>query len=287
MASSIVDVNGLKRQAIGFPERIKVLMYHRVFADEELSAGARRYAVHVSVLENHLRTLERMGCTAVTFHDIALYRRGELNLPRRPVVISFDDGYEDTYRLAFPLMKEYGMRGVVFALGDRSIRSNVWDSGNGITPASLMSEDQILELHDAGFEIGSHSLTHRRLTELTRDEAWEEISRSRILLEMTLNDTVRSFSYPYGLLNDQLRLLVREAGYEFACGVYSGPYVFGLDDWDIRRIEPSNRDDSLRFRLHMGAPYQKIGALRYRLKRFLERPEHGPTAPSAGERKGL
>jgi peptidoglycan/xylan/chitin deacetylase (PgdA/CDA1 family) len=287
MTPSRDEFNGTGSRAIGTPERIKVLMYHRVVRDEVVSAEARPYTINVDMLEGQVRTLEKLGYSAITFHDVALFRRGALNLPKKPVIISFDDGYEDTHRLAFPVLREYGMKAVVFVLGDRSIGSNSWDAQNNITSAPLMTERQILELHAAGFEIGSHSLTHRKLTGLTRDEAWDEISRSRILLEMTLNDTVRSFSYPYGLLNDQLRLLVQEAGYEFACGVYSGPSVFGVDFMDIRRIEPSEKDDALRFRLHIATPYQKMGAMRFRLKRFLERSDNGHSGGGRDEGKAL
>lgn len=265
--------------ALGHPERIKVLMYHRVVRDEELTALASQYAIHADVLQAQLRTLEKLGYTTITFHDYALYRKGELNLPKKPVIITFDDGYEDTHTHAFPLFREYGMKAVVFVLGDPLVRTNAWDAGEGITSAPLMTSGQILELHAAGFEIGSHSLTHKRLTELPREEAWNEISRSRMLLEMMLNGPVRTFSYPYGLLNDEVRALVAEAGYDFACGVYSGPSVFGVDPMNVRRIEPAHRRDPFRFWFQMATPYQKLGALRYKVKRFLERSDNGSFGP--------
>lgn len=277
------DMTAARDPGLGRPERIKVLMYHRVVCDTKLSRATGRYAVDAAVFESQLQTLERLGYTAITFRDFALYRRGELNLPRKPVIITFDDGYEDTFTTAFPLLREYGMTAVVFIVADPSIRSNAWDDGRDITPANLMSSRQILEMHDAGIEIGSHSLTHPDLTALDRDAAWTEISRSRMLLEMMLNAPVRTFSYPYGLLNDALRAMVVDAGYDFACGVYSGPSVFGGDLLNIRRIEPSQKREPFRFWFQMMTPYQKLGVARHRIRRFLERTEPSLHPPKPGE----
>ncbi len=259
------------RPALGQPERIKVLMYHRVVRDERLSTTASRYSIQADVLEKQLQTLEKLGYTAITFRDYELYRRGELNLPRKPVIITFDDGYRDTYTAAYPLLREYGMKAVVFVVADQNVRTNEWDEGLDITPALLMTPSEILEMHSAGFEIGSHSLTHRRLTELPRADAWHEISRSRIMLEMLLNAPVLTFSYPYGLLNQSLKELVREAGFSYACGVYSGPSVFGVDPLNVRRIEPSSRPDPFTFWFQMATPYQKLGAIWFRTRQYLER----------------
>jgi peptidoglycan/xylan/chitin deacetylase (PgdA/CDA1 family) len=255
--------------AIGSPEKIKVLAYHRVVKDDVLSPSARRFATNVEVFRSHMRILERNGFTAITLRDYDLFLAGELNLPRRPVIITFDDGYLDTYEVAFPVLREYGMKAVVFVVADPKMRVNSWERHASDKPAPLLSPAQVLELHQAGMEIGSHSLTHRRLTEIPRDEAWDEISRSRVLLEILLNAPVKSFCYPYGLVNSEVRDLVRDAGYSVGCGVYTGPPRFGADRFDIRRIEPSCSEWTLLFRSQVLLPYEKLDWLRYQTKKLL------------------
>src|SRR3990172_10485191 len=97
----------------GNPRKIKILMYHRIVDDKE--ANSKHWTcIHVREFRRQLESLERWGFTAITFDDYRLYLQGELNLPRKPVVLTFDDAYLDTYENAFPLLQEYGMRAVIF-----------------------------------------------------------------------------------------------------------------------------------------------------------------------------
>lgn len=255
--------------AIGSPEKIKILAYHRIVKDTLVHPKYRKFTTNVDVFRNHLRILDRYGFTTITLLDYHLFLRGALNLPKKPIIITFDDGYEDTHQLAFPVLREYGMRAVVFVVADPKILFNYWDNCDGYPPARLMTHEQILELHTAGFEIGSHSMTHPRLTEIGRDEAWDEISRSRISLEILLNAPVHSFAYPYGLLNGELRELVCQAGYSFGCGVYTGPARFGADPYNFRRIYPTSGSATLPFWTRISLPYEKVGWTRWQLRRLL------------------
>lgn len=217
------------------PPAIKVLMYHRTLRDDDQDSPTP-FAVHVRDFLQHLELLDRWGFTTITFKELRLCMKGELNYPKKPVILTFDDGYADTHEIAFPCLAQYGMKAVVFVQGDRRIKRSDWDAAEGLPSADLMSDRQILELHASGFEIGSHTMSHPRLTELPREQAWDEISNSRISLEILLNDTIETFAYPYGLQNREIKKMVSDAGYLCACGVSSGPPRFLHDPYDIRRI---------------------------------------------------
>ena len=264
-----MDKTNRPGESVTDPLHIKVLMYHRIVRVSAPLPSEREFCVGASIFRNHLRIIDKMGYTTITFADYQLYQEGELNLPRKPIILTFDDGYRDTYELAYPLLREFGMRAVVFVLADASIRMNDWDSGSRISPVPLMTPAQIVELHSAGFEIGSHSLTHPKLTQVSRERAWEEISRSRMLLEILINSPVRTFSYPYGLVNDATRELVREAGYSFGCGVYSGPMAFAVDPFDIRRTAPSGESIPLNFFLQVITPYERLSWIRWKMKQWM------------------
>lgn len=255
----------------GNPRRIKVLVYHRVVSDDRLSREYPWICVHAREFRKQLELLDRWGFTAITFDDIRLCLAGQLDLPRRPVVLTFDDGYLDTYENASPLLYEYGMRAVVFALGDARIKTSEWCRSVGSPVAALMGGQQLVELHAAGFEIGSHSMTHANLTTLPGGEAWEEISRSRILLEILLDSPVLSFSYPYGLANATTRRMVVDAGYNFACGISSGPARFGKEKYDIRRIAIPNSAGPVGFAMRMLTPFEYYSRLRSRVEESFSR----------------
>jgi peptidoglycan/xylan/chitin deacetylase (PgdA/CDA1 family) len=234
---------------------IKVLMYHRIVDDRRVSEK-HWTAVHVQDFRRQLELLDQWGFTPITFRDYRLFLEGRLDLPKKPIILSFDDGYLDTYELALPVMLDMGFKAVIFVLGEKKIKSNYWDRHLEIPDAPLMVGRQIVELHEAGFEIGSHSLTHPKLPELAEDELWEQVCRSRILLEILLDSPVHTFSYPYGLLNPAVKEAVKNAGYRFACAVGSGPAVFGDDHFEIRRITVLGRTTTAGFALRLLTPFQ-------------------------------
>jgi peptidoglycan/xylan/chitin deacetylase (PgdA/CDA1 family) len=247
---------------LGNPHDIRVLMYRRIVRDEN---GAHRdpLAVPVSRFQSHVELLERWGFTSITLEDYRLFLEGALNLPRKPVVIGFDGAYLEVYELAFPILQELGMRAVVFVTASpnlkRSARDTVPDGG----AAPLMNGSQIIEMHSAGFEIGSRALTSTDLTAMAPEAAWEEISRSRMLLEILLNAPVRTFGYPLGTVNADTKRMVADAGYTVACSLHSGSTTVTIDPFEVRPIVVSSKVTELGLALRLSRPYKA-----YRLARW-------------------
>jgi peptidoglycan/xylan/chitin deacetylase (PgdA/CDA1 family) len=225
--------------------KIRVLLYHRITRSGD-GKDAPSMIISANTFRRHLQLLDQWGYTAITFADVRLTLAGELHLPNKPVIITFDDGYADVYETAFPLLQEFGMKAVVFVLGNRTIMGNIWDKDFGeLSP--LLNQQQILEMNNAGFEIGAHSMTHPKLTMLNEKDATEEILRSRMLLEILLNVPVNSFAYPYGLVNTTIKKITKDAGFTIACAAYSGSALFGSDLFEIRRILVPDTPNRLRF----------------------------------------
>lgn len=236
----------------------KVLMYHRIVEDRSLS-DHQDTCLHVDEFERQLTLLNQFGYTPITFRDYKLFLDDKLRLPKKPVILTFDDGYEDVYRLAYPRLKEQGMKAVVFVLGDRSIKYNSWDADSpGISKARLMSDKQIKELHSNGFEIGAHTLSHSDLREMNYGERYNEVYKPKLILEALLNSKINSFSYPYGLVNSEIKELVKEAGYHFGCSVFSGPAEFGKDPLETRRIAIHNSTSVWGFLMRLVVPYEYV-----------------------------
>lgn len=251
----------------GNPRLVKVFMYHRIVKDAALSR-ASWLCVHRDAFRRQLAFLDRRGYTSITFEDYRLYREGALNLPKKPVILTFDDGYLDTYQVAFPLLYEFGMKATVFVIGERRIRSNVWDRDMpGVLSAPLMDAHHIVDLHETGFEIGAHAMTHADLTRLSEYEAWKEIVQAKCRLEELINAPVRSFAYPYGLVNPSIKHMVEQAGYEAAYSVGSGPPAFGEDPYEIRRIIVKNTTGLTAFRMKVMPRFHVYEWMRWQARR--------------------
>lgn len=249
----------------------KVLMYHSIVEKMPSSKTQRFFSVHAPDFRKQLELLDKWGFTAITFRDYLLICEGKLNSPKKPIIITFDDGSLDNYQIAFPLLREFGMKAVFFVLADKTIKSNRWEIDNGNPMIQLMDPYQILDIHTAGFEIGSHSLTHPMLPNISHATAYHEISRSRMLLEILINAPVLSFAYPYGLLNNTIKQIVIDSGYSIGCAVYTGPPSFGTDHFEIRRIPIPGTISKLGFSARVLTPYEYVGWMSWKIKQILVR----------------
>lgn len=252
---------------------IKVLMYHRVLGEQEAD-NIHWTGVFDHHFEEHLKVLELFGYTPITFTDLRLFLSKELELPRKPVIITFDDAYKDFYDLAYPLLKEYGMRAVLFALGDRSIAENIWDDENEIERAPLMNDEELIEVFENGIEVGAHSCTHKPLTEIGPEELEREVFGCKESLEELLGSEVHTFCYPYGLDNEQVHSVVRKAGFTFGCSVYNGPLEFGESLYSIHRITIKNGMGALSFALRILTPYEYLELGGSKIKQMIRSLKH-------------
>jgi peptidoglycan/xylan/chitin deacetylase (PgdA/CDA1 family) len=248
--------------------KVKVLMYHRINLDGE--SPKSEFSVDESTFRKQMEFLDANGFKTITYRDYRHYLKGEAELPQKPVMITFDDGYRSIHHVALPIMKQHSMTGVVFVVADSRLKVNAWDVPLGIELWELLDQQQILDLHRAGFEIGSHTLTHRDLAQLSTEEAKDEIFRSRQILENLLHYPVTTFSYPFGVVNEQTKHLVSEAGYEGAFCGWSGPLNFGGDAFEIRRIAVFRTVTMFGFALRILTPFEKYRMGRWQLRRLNE-----------------
>ncbi len=181
-----------------------ILMYHHI----ESPGFNSRYHVRPEDFEWHMQMLHDWGYTTIPISLLVQAITQGAPLPPRPVVLTFDDGNISVYTTAWPIMQKFGFIGVVYIVGNR------------LQADGYMNADQIRELVDAGWEVGSHSMSHADLTKVKdRNILMWETRQSRLVLEAAIGVPVRTFAYPYGLMDDAVRRAVRDAGYEAAVGL--------------------------------------------------------------------
>ena len=184
------------------PDAIKVpiLMYHHV----EIAPIDSPYRVSASRFEEELKLLHDWEYTTITTGMLVKAITEGASLPPRPVIITFDDGNLDNYTNAFPIMQKYGFTGVLYIVSAR------------LQSEGYLNVDQIKEMAAAGWEIGSHSVSHPApgyLNSISPEQLRYEVVQSRLDLETALNLPVLTFAYPSGEVNGDIVDYVKFAGY--------------------------------------------------------------------------
>lgn len=196
--------------------RINILTYHRVGDFPKRMPSHRGQYCHVSRFETQMRMLSRCGYKVISLDEAAAGLRGEITLPPRPVVLTFDDGYVDFLEYAAPVLEGYGYPAVVYAVAGMLGGTSMWGAPEGLKPAALMTVSQLREIQSMGFTIGSHTITHPRLANLKTHEVVEEVSVSKRMLEDVLGVPVDHFCYPYG--SHDIRAVEAAAGAGYVTG---------------------------------------------------------------------
>jgi len=180
-----------------------ILLYHRI----DVPPINSQYYVEPEKFEEQMKLLYEWEYTPVTIETLIKAIREGAELPPRPVIITFDDGHLDNYTTAFPIMQKFGFTGVLYIVG------------NYMGTEGYMTAAQIHEMVIAGWEVGSHSMNHLDLQKLDQESQVVEIVDSREKLEAEIDVPVRTFAYPFGLMNDSAGSLVHKAGYVAAMGL--------------------------------------------------------------------
>ncbi len=173
----------------------KIFVYHLV-SDETYGDNAYLF-VKEADFEAQLQELQAQGYTTYFADELYRIKNGE-----KAAVITFDDGYEDNYTTAFPLLRKYGMKATVFLPSEM------------IGAEGHLTAEQIKEMQESGvFHFGSHTATHLKLdTALTPDIEWE-LAESKTAIEAITGAPVTALAYPNGAYNDMVELFAEKHGY--------------------------------------------------------------------------
>ena len=154
---------------------------------------------------------------------------------KETITITFDDGFVSNLTEAIPLMKKVGVQAINYLVADRLGQTSDWEAREGGVADPLMDEAQVREWLAAGHQIGAHTCTHPRLSQLSEPQAKEEISASRKKLEDQFGVPIEHFAYPYGDYSERTVELVRQAGFETAVTMHRGLNTLSTPALELRR----------------------------------------------------
>lgn len=232
----------------------RILMYHMIAPHRR---GVRFNGLRVSPadFEKQLGWLKQHGWKSFTVSE--LVELGD-RVPVKSFAISFDDGYEDNYSAAFPLLKKYKFRATLYLVEDRfnrdwSVERKAHHNEGELRDEKKLTDPQVSEMLASGiFELGSHSLTHASLNKLNQQKSYREIAHSRRQFKDHYHVPVDSFAYPFGLYRHEHVAMAREAGYASAVTTCEGiDSLSERDNLQLKRIKVSGRDNMLAFIMRM------------------------------------
>ncbi|MDR3263559.1 MAG: polysaccharide deacetylase family protein [Clostridiales bacterium] len=252
----LFSVAGERVYAVDNGVRLPVLMYHSTFYKD-----VGKYNIHPSMLENDLKYLKRHGYTTITVQDLIDYGAGNAELPDKPVMLTFDDGYLTNYYYAYPLFKKYGMKLVMSVIGSCVDENYKAGSKN---KAAHVNYEQIKEMTDSGLvEIQNHTYNLHKskktkgLSKLP-DESYDAYKARLSADLMRLNDSLTehigikctAVAFPFGFYTkgDTLNV-IKELGFtaSFTC-TYGINYINRQSDFHLlKRINRSGNTPSEEF----------------------------------------
>jgi peptidoglycan/xylan/chitin deacetylase (PgdA/CDA1 family) len=210
---------------------VPILMYHHL---RDLPDGAselqRTWMVAPKNFEAQMNWLAQRGFHTITMEQLVGHLRDGKPVAAKPIIISFDDGWDEQYPVAFPILKRHGFIGTFFIYT------------NPIDHAQFMTWAQLQEMSEAGMDIQSHSLMHPHLRVLEPDAAMKEIVESKAILEKHLGKPVVAFDYPFGEYNSTVIEMVKRAGFTSAVTLAAGYHQRADELFTLHRTRVSYTD---------------------------------------------
>ena len=177
-----------------------ILMYHRVADVWEGSSTT----VSTATFKRQMEFLRVRRYRVISLADFLKELKTDKRISFKTVVVTFDDGRSDNFKNAFPILKQLDLPATVFMITE-NINREGW-----------LAEEDLRILDDSGVSIGSHTVHHAFLPSLSAKETLVELTESKKRLEKILGHPVTHFSYPAGGVTQEIKELVKKAGYDGA-----------------------------------------------------------------------
>ncbi|MBL4780854.1 MAG: polysaccharide deacetylase family protein [Porticoccaceae bacterium] len=252
--------------------RFTILMYHMISQPGTIAEA--KYACPPERFEQHLRYIQSSHHCVVSLDEIEQHLLNDTALPDNAVAITLDDGFEDNYTQAFPLLQKYGMPASIFLATGVMGATNKWMQGRDFPERSMLNWQQIEEMNRYQLSFGAHTVNHAKLSELDTAAAEEEISQSKQQVEDQLGTSCSHFAYPYGLFSEQSPEIVKSAGFTLACSTRSGFNNSQRDPFLLHRIEVYGTDPVWKLKQKMTFGMNdaaRLFPLKYYSKQVLQR----------------
>ncbi len=228
-----IALQSVKEEILPGSIRVPILIYHSVAPHGPLQTSLQRYYdVAPEQFAKQMQYLRDNGWSIIALDYLADALEQNISLPPKSIVITLDDGWENQYKWAYPILKKYGYTATFFVF-TRAIDSS-----------GFMTWDEVKTLDENGMTIGGHTRTHPYLADITDPVALRsEIIGGKGIIENRIGRPIYTFAYPYGHYNDQIIDIVKEAGYKTARSTYYGTHNAAEELYKLKSIEVTDDFD--------------------------------------------
>ena len=230
------------------------ILRYRHIGNPLARSTVRGKCVLPALLRRQVRELARRGCRPSVVRELLAADDNDC------CALTFDGGYLSVMEQAWPILAEGSMPATVFVVANLVGGTNWWDQREGDRAEPLLGKRELRALAAAGWEVGSQSGSHVRLTTLASVPLREEIRGSKARLEDMLGAPVTGFCYPYGEWNARVRDEVTEAGYAYAVTGQTGALFDDADLFALPRVEVGWNAVGFLFRRLLARARQGSGA---------------------------
>jgi len=217
--------------------RLPILMYHYIsIPPADADDYRRNLSLDPEIFDQHLDFLQEQGYTTIYLQDLISYlQTGQPELPEKPIILTFDDGYRDNYDNAFPALRDRGMKGTFFIITDFADFA-----ATNPDYARYATWDMLREMDEAGMEIGSHSRDHPDLKGKDDDFlVWQALGSSQTI-EANLGKKPRVLAYPFGSYDENVIRVFHSAGFWGAVTTQPGVEHDNQHLFEMTRLRISN-----------------------------------------------
>ena len=231
---------------------IPILTYHQVGTNPKCIYPVQ--SVSPNVFSMQMKVLKKLGFSTINLDELYRYRMGRFKIPKKPIVITFDDGLQEAIDNSTTVLKQYGFTAVYYIPTDYIGKKSEWLMDELGFELPIIDLEKIKWLDTNGFQIGCHSMSHPHLDQLPKDNCFNELKSSKTILEDIIGHQVNHLAYPYGSYNESVMDTAKEAGFDTACTTDSGLCKPKYDSLCLPRINIGYHDSIIDFvtKIHLG-----------------------------------
>ena len=211
-------------------KKVRVLMYHSI-SEHVGKEKHNKWRVKPKDFEKQMNWFYKNNWKSFTISELVKLDE----IPKKSFVVTFDDGFEDNFLNAFPILKKYNFKATIYLVPNE--KTNQWEVKNTSVLSNLLNNEQILQMQNSGLiEFGSHTLSHVNLSTINDEQLLNELKKSKEEVEKITNQECEAFAYPYGKFDDNIVNSVKRVGYKNATVVKRGLFKKDDDVFTIKRV---------------------------------------------------
>lgn len=239
-----------------FKNYVPILMYHRI-----ANISGDRNSLPEDKFEQQLQYLSTHNYHTISPEDLYNYYVYHTKLPKNPILLTFDDGYQDNYLKALPLLKKYNMTAVVFPIYNWIGKTNEWENfGKKLT--TTMTIDELKSWANQGMDIQPHTANHPFLTQCTEKQLELELSDTKQQFEKLFQKPMNYICYPYGFFNQQVIDIAKKSQYKMAFAIFDHVPLWHINLFALPRIPIPSHQKMWEFKLKVSSIHVIFIALR-------------------------